>query len=337
MLQAINLQVVGLELNALPIDQKAKLLSELVQDKEILWQLPKNKLKQISKAISKVRKLKYARRRQPKYGLFGAKTMDLPEIDAFFSAFKPEEWRYKVLFLTQAFLGLRIGEVVKIKLEDIDFVNKQIRIHTEKQVHYETDVFMAMHEKLETLLLDYTTIYEKEIKEHDNYIFFSVQRNCHTKHVTTAHARNVFRRICKRAGLDQIYGYREIISEPAALKLYEFLKGEKPQPIKEIKKNLGFSESKIQKILHDYNHFFKLKNGKVRIVEHKLYLYTTHSLRHAFGKYLAKRGVPIEIAKHLLRHQDIKSTQIYYVPDKEQVDATMHNLFAFPETKRKKY
>ena len=325
----------GPELPNLPIEEKRQLLLDLISDKELLWKLSKRQLKKISKTISKVKETKYVRRKQPKYGLFGTKTMDLPEIDAFFSAFRPHEWPYKVLFLTQAFLGLRIGEVVKIKLEDVDFANKQIRIHTEKQRHYETDTYMAMHSKLEALLLDYINAYESDIREHDNYLFFALQRNCRTKHISPDQARNVFRRICERAGLNQIYGYRDVISEPSAIKLFELCEKE-PKSFEELQQ-LGFSRKKIIRIKRLYSQFFKIKKNKVYAQKPKLYRYTTHSLRHAFGKYLAKRGVPIEIAKHLLRHQDIKSTQIYYVPDKEQVDATMHNLFAFPETKRKKY
>ena len=329
MLEFANLWGAEMQIN-LPIEQKRQLLLELACDKELLWKLSKRQLKKISKTVSKVKETKYVRRKQPKYGLFGAKTMDLPEIDAFFSAFRPHEWPYKVLFLTQAFLGLRIGEVVKIKLEDIDFAGKQIKIHTEKQRHYETDLFMVIHEKLEALLLDYINAYEQDIRAHDNYLFFPLQNRSKTKHMSSDQARNFFRRVCERAGLNKFYGYKEVISNGAAAKLWEIC--QKPKSILELKAQ-GFTEEKIHKIKSDYPQFFIVADGSVQAKKVKLYRYTTHSLRHAFGKFLAKRGVPIEIAKHLLRHQDIKSTQIYYVPDKEQVDATMRNLFAF----RKKY
>lgn len=333
MFDSAILQGVSLEAGlSMPNNEKLRLFLTLADDKSVLYSLSKNKLKKLQKLISNIIKTKYSRRRVPKYGLFGAKTMDLEEIDRFFSAFKPHEWRMKVLFLVQAFLGLRIGEVIKIKLEDIDFVNKQIKIRTEKQKHYETDLFMALHEKLEALLLEYVTAYESEIKTSDGCLFFSDGKG-KAKHISSAYARKFFRKICKRAGLTQTYGSREIISEPKALKLFELCENQ-PKSLTELTE-CGFSLKEIEKIRKKYADFFKFKDNTLCATRPKLYRYTTHSLRHAFGKYLAKRGVPIEIAKHLLRHQDIKSTQIYYIPDKEQVDATMHNLFTFPE--RKKY
>lgn len=298
---------------------------------DFLMSLSKGRLKKLYKRVGKALR-RYKRRRGTKYGMPGLKAMSLEDVNLFFSAFRPEEWRYKVMFLTQAFLGLRIGEVVRIKVEDLDFGKEQIKIHTEKQYYPRTD-FLAMHEKLKYLLLDYIAIYEKEIKEHDGYLFFSSKKTCRAKHISTAHARKFFRQICNRAGLTQTYGKRDIISDMDAKRLFEFLKGKEPRPIKEIKKQFGFSEKKLQKILHYHNRFFKLKDGKVQAVEHKLYRYTTHSLRHAFGHYLAERDVPIEIAKHLLRHQDIKSTQIYYMPSKEKVDGVMRKLFALEENK----
>lgn len=231
------------------------------------------------KRVRKVKETKYKRNRIPKYRFPGAKAMPLEDVDRFFSAFQPEEYRYKVLFLVQAFLGLRIGEVVKINIKDIDFQNKQIRIKTEKQRIFEIVDSMYLHEKIENLLLEYIHIYEKDISAHDGYLFFTSNKACRYPYVSADRSRNVFRNACNRAGLDQFYGYREPVSD--------------------------------------------LKNWK----EGKLYKYTTHSLRHSFAKYLVKRKIPIEIAKHLLRHQDIKSTQIYYVPDKEDIDTELRKLF----------
>ncbi len=201
--------------------------------------------------------------------------MPLRDLDLFFSHFKPEEYRFKVLFLVQAFLGLRIGEVVKLNLKDLDFKNKQVIVHSEKK-HYNATDFMYMHEKLEYLLLEYIATYENEIKQHKGYLFWTNNSKCKTPYMSPNRARNVFRKVCERAGLTQTYAERE---------------------------------------------------GKPG----KLYRYSTHSLRHAFGHYLAERDIPIEIAKHLMRHTDIKSTQIYYLPSKEKIDNTMRKLFAIEE------
>ncbi len=267
------------KLEQLDTQNKASLVCELCKDQELLNSLSREKMKQIIKRVRKVKERKYTRRRVPKYRFPGFKAMPLEDIDRFFSAFKPEEYRCKSLFLVQAFLGLRIGEAVKLNIKDIDFRNKQIRIKTEKQQLYEVIDSMYLHEKLERLLLEYIEIYEKEITEHDGFLFFTSNSSCRFKHISPDRARNVFRQTCNRAGLDQFYGYREPISD--------------------------------------------LKNWK----KGKLYKYSTHSLRHSFARYLAKRKVPIEIAKHLLRHKDISSTQIYYMHDKEDIDAELRKLF----------
>jgi integrase len=263
------------------MNEDYKKLYEKVMSDEFMNSLSKNKLAALIRAASRTRKKRFSRRKKPKYIIPGFKAMPLGDIDLFFSAFKPEEYRFKVLFLIQAFLGLRIGEVVRLNLKDLDFRNKQVAIHTEKK-HYDQTDFLYMHEKLEQLLLEYISIYEKEIKEHDGYLFFTTNKRCRFPYISPDRARNIFRKVCERAGLTQTYSERE---------------------------------------------------GKKK---GKLYRYTTHSLRHSFGHFLAEREIPIEIAKHLLRHDSIQSTQIYYLPSKEKIDATMRNLFALNPVSRPK-
>jgi integrase len=151
-------------------------------------------MKKVMKRVRKVNALKYKRNRVPKYRFPGFKAMPLEDIDKFFSAFLPEEYRYKVLFLVQAFLGLRIGEVVKINTKDIDFQNKQIRIKTEKQRLYEVVDSMYLHEKVDCLLMEYIHIYEKEITAHDGYLFFTSNGACNTPYVSADRARNILDR-----------------------------------------------------------------------------------------------------------------------------------------------
>lgn len=256
------------------LKKKVDLLCDLSKDKEVVYLLSKDKIKKCIRNLSKVKETKYRRRNITKYGLLGYKAMPLHIVDKFFSSFKPEEYRYKVLFLTQAFFGLRIGEVVQLNLKDIDFQNKQVLIHSEKK-HFKATDFLFLHEKLEFLFIQ---LYEKEIKEHGGFLFFSSTKRCKFPYVSPDSARNIFVRVRSRAGLNEKYGEREGIS------------------------GLPFREGDLHR-------------------------WTTHSIRHTFGKFLAKRHIPIEIAKHLLRHSDIKATQIYYVPDKEDVDKTMEVLF----------
>lgn len=244
-------------------------------NEQFLFSLSKPQLINLIKKCRKVRAKKYQRRKNTKYGQL-CKAMPLEAIDKFFSAFKPEEYRYKIIFLIQAFLGLRIGEAIKINLKDLNFQEKWIKIHSEKQGHGAID-FMKLHEKLQYLLLDYITIYEKEIQQNQGFLFWGRKK----KHLSPQHLRTVFREICNRAHLTQIYGTRESINNKTL----------KPQ-------NKG-----------------------------NLYLYTTHSLRHSFCQYLRMQKVPIEIAKALMRHKRISSTEIYFKTTQEEANQTLETLF----------
>ena len=133
-------------------EDKKKLLKELSGNQELLYSLSREDMKQIMKRLRKVKEIKYKRNRIPKYRFPGAKALSMEDVDKFFSGFLPEEYRFKALFLTQAFLGLRIGEAVQVNIKDLDFKNKQIRIKTEKNQLYNIVDSMYMHEKLESLL-----------------------------------------------------------------------------------------------------------------------------------------------------------------------------------------
>lgn len=201
------------------MNQKTKMLLELAQNDELLFSLPREKLKTIMKHVRKVKERKYERRKNLKYKYLGYKTMSIEEANTFFSAFYPDEYREKAMFLTQAFLGLRIGEVVQIKLEDINFEQKQVRVKTEKQGPFEVIDSLYLHEPLEQLLLDYVTIYEKEIILHKGFLFFARTKRGVNPFINSGEARNIFRKVCNRAGMNEHYGLREPINK---------LKGFKP-------------------------------------------------------------------------------------------------------------
>jgi len=197
----------------LDTEKKKRLFLELSKDRDFIYSLPKHKMEKVIQSVRKVKERKYKRRNLPKYVVPAYKSMNLEEVNRFFSAFHPCEWRYKVLFMTQAFLGLRIGEVVKITIKDIDFQNKQIKIKTEKQGPFEVQDSMFLHDRLQALLLDYIQEYEREIAEHDGFLFYTSNARCRFKHVSADRARNVFRKICNRAGLTETYGEREPYSD----------------------------------------------------------------------------------------------------------------------------
>lgn len=192
---------------------EASLLMELTKNRKLLYTLTREQLKTIMKNTRYVKEKKYKRNRVPKYRFAGAKAMPFDDVNKFFAAFQPHEYRIRTLFATQCYLGLRIGEVVQMKLEDLDFQNEIVRIKTEKTGFFTVLDSMAMHAQLKQLLLEYIQFYEKEIQEQDGYLFFANTTRGKNKFITSSCARNVFRRVCKRAGLTDFYGYREPRSE----------------------------------------------------------------------------------------------------------------------------
>lgn len=246
--------------------------------KEDLWNLPKNQLEDLRKEITHTIERKYSHSSKiPKYKIRGYKAFTSVDIRKFFNGFYPEDYRHKVMFITQAWLGLRIGETVIIRKEDVDLARKQIFIRCLKKKD-NIKISLLLHQKLAKVLEEYILCYDKLIDDSGGWLFPAQNSK---GHISTDYARKVFRKICDRQGLNEVYGTQEN------------------------------------------------RSGDFFCPHGNLHRYSTHSLRHSFGRHLAKSKVPIEIARELLRHDSVSSTQIYYVPFKEDIDYEMERAFNF--------
>jgi len=88
-----------------------------------LEDLSQDRLKKLVTLVSETRKSKYKRNRKKKYGTLNKGFTD-EELTKFFS-FCNNPKAYLAFFL-MANLGLRVGEVVEIKLADLDFNKNKI-------------------------------------------------------------------------------------------------------------------------------------------------------------------------------------------------------------------
>jgi integrase len=150
--------------------------------------------------LANERKRRFLRRRQPKYGTMNKGFTD-EELEIFFRFV--EDPKFRLLFSYQAVLGLRIGEVVKIHIRDINLKNKELRIDTEKGKR--TD-YLPIPQQLFNETLEFITQNEDEITSHKGYVFWSkydTKRSC--PHVQTNYARNVFQQAIKKSKLDESY------------------------------------------------------------------------------------------------------------------------------------
>lgn len=171
-----------------------------------LEDLPRHKIEALMKQLSNIKKKKFLRNNQRKYGNLNKGFTDA-ELRHFFNCCKNP--KAHLAFQLMANLGLRVGEVVKIKIDDINFFKNKIKIETEKA---ETIDFMHLHIQVRKLLNDWVQKFQEEILKNDGYILFTNNqpknyRSC--KHISPHWLRREFRDICFLAGLNESYGVSE--------------------------------------------------------------------------------------------------------------------------------
>ncbi|MDP2908887.1 MAG: tyrosine-type recombinase/integrase, partial [Nanoarchaeota archaeon] len=172
--------------------------------KEIkLNELSEHKLKRLITKLSDIRKKKYIRRKDTKYGNINKGFTD-NEIKRFFDVSRTHNEKCFVSFFLMGNLGLRIGEVVKIKLDDIDLVKNKIRISTEKS---HTGDFLYLHKSVRKCLIYWFEKHQEKILKNEGYVLFSNNRNSKLPHVTPEWLRKKFREICYLSDLNEHYGF----------------------------------------------------------------------------------------------------------------------------------
>jgi len=119
------------------------------------------------------------------------------ELEKFFSCI--DNKKHLLCFKLQAYLGLRISEVVRVNLNDIDFNRRKIRVYSQKTNQMD---FLHLHDLAFESIKTWVQIHTKDIQEHKGYLIFSDYRGGHvSKHVM----RNFFKLYLKKAQLDDVY------------------------------------------------------------------------------------------------------------------------------------
>ena len=144
---------------------------------------------------------RFKRSRIPKYGSLN-KGFTERELQLFFRVVTDPKFR--LLFLYQANLGLRLGEAIKINMKDIKFGSRELVVKTEKAKTLDTLLIPAPLFK-ETL--DYIKTHGQEIERANGYLFFKEEGKSRTSlpYLDEGYVRNQFRGYVKEAGLDEIY------------------------------------------------------------------------------------------------------------------------------------
>lgn len=167
--------------------------------------LPKQRLIKALMILSNARKRRFLRSRIPKYGSLN-KGFEEEELVRFMNAL--DDPKAELLFTFQAVLGLRISEVVKINIKDINLKTKDLRIHNEKADRID---YLPIPPQLFNKTLDFINQNEDDISSHKGFLFWADLYPDHNDcpHISKNFVRNIFRQAIKKAKLDETYGVSE--------------------------------------------------------------------------------------------------------------------------------
>jgi len=150
------------------------------------------------KFLSNVKKSKYERIKTPKYGTI-SKDFTEEELNTFFKNCSSK--KALIAFQIMAYLGLRVGEVVTIKITDVDMNKHLIRVNTEKAKTLDE---LYIHERIRPYLYEWIQNNKEEIKKCDGFVLYSAMIG--RQNISPNWLRNKFRAVAKRADLDETYG-----------------------------------------------------------------------------------------------------------------------------------
>ena len=159
--------------------------------------MPKHHLVEIRKMVMQQFRKRFQRSRIPKYGSVN-KGFTEQELVRFFKAIDNEKFR--LLFLYQSQLGLRICEAVRINIKDIKFESRELVVKTEKAMTLNTLLIPA---PLFQATLAFIEEHSEAIEKAQGCIFFKEEGKSRLEesHVTENYVRNRFRYYVERAGL----------------------------------------------------------------------------------------------------------------------------------------
>jgi integrase len=169
--------------------------------KELLPRMPKWREEEVIATLRQHYVTRYKKLKSPKYGKIN-KGFTESELKSFLDAVKIPKMR--LLFNYQAQLGLRIGEVVKVNIDKINFETREFTLRTEKSRVLDT-LLIPLPLMRETV--EFIKANAKEVEESRGYLFFANKSYSHRKepYLEANYVRNVFRKTLHKVRLDEIY------------------------------------------------------------------------------------------------------------------------------------
>ena len=161
-----------------------------------------HQLKEVKGAVNHIFSKKYRGSGSPKYGSINKGFTEL-ELQRFLRSIKSE--KFALLFKYQAYMGLRIGEVCKLHISNIDFDKRELTLKSEKSGKMDA---LLIPSDLFKETVEFVAKNAAQIKAANGYVFYKENNNNHNElqHVEQNYMRKVFREIIKECSLDSTYG-----------------------------------------------------------------------------------------------------------------------------------
>ena len=175
------------------------------QAKQYSMNASKHDLEALRAIIAQTHAKRFKKPKEPRYGTINKGFTEL-ELQRFLRNVKNE--KFVLLFKYQAYMGLRVGEVCKLHISNIEFDKRELTIKSEKSSKIDS-LIIPLDLFKETIT--YIQQHKVQIEAAKGFIFFKDNDNNHNQvpHVDLNYVRKVFRESIMRTGLDQVYAYSE--------------------------------------------------------------------------------------------------------------------------------
>ena len=169
--------------------------------RDVLPTLSKHQIEGLTTDIRAHFTARFRKSKIPKYGSLNRGFTD-GQLKSFFMAM--DNPKHKLLFSYMAYLGLRIGEVVKVNIKDINFDTREIKIRSEKTKRLDV-LIIPLYLFQQTAM--FVGLNKVEIDNAQGYLFYkNADRSLRKEpYLESNYVRKVFRDYTAMAGLDEVY------------------------------------------------------------------------------------------------------------------------------------